>query len=267
MNKVKKQNNIEEKILNKILSEHIEPRPRWGFLIKNVSLWVLGTTTIVFGALSVAATIFVFKNIRWDLYPVTHDNITSFLFDFMPYFWGILLLLFLASSYLLVRKTKKGYRYNMSMISLIVLGTSISLGTIFYIIGFGEMVEESFSNKIPLRHGIMMENRMRFDNPEQGLILGMITMEEGIAFLTNSEGKNLDLIIDHLGTSTIKILSSDNPVRLIGTLQDDKFFVCGVFLGLKQGGQKGFFSLERKSILERNKECESIRPYQRLIQN
>lgn len=267
MNKEKIQNNIEEKILDKISTEHIEPKPRWEFLLKNVYIWTLGTVTIVLGALSVSATIFVLRNIKWELRGATHDTFSAFLFDFVPYLWSLLFILFLTSAYFLVRKTKKGYRYHMTIILFVVLGSSMSLGSIFYIIGFGELIDGGFDNKIPLHQGIRMQNRMLFDNPEQGLLFGKVFVENEKSFITNFKGENMELITAHLGTTTLNTLYSESSVRVIGLIKDDKFFVCGAFLDLRQKGKKGHSILERKFILERNKECEDVRPYQRLLQN
>lgn len=269
MNDINKKNNIEEKILDKISNEKIGPKPKWEFLLKNSYFWILGAITTLLGATSVAASIFVVRNIRWELYLATHDNMFIFAIEFIPYLWIILFGIFLAFSYKLIRKTNHGYKYHLPIIAGVIVLMSVVLGIIFADIGIGEVFDDGFGNRIPLHRGIEMHNQMLWNNPEDGLLVGEIEKMDDKFYLENIKGDRWELVTSHLDQISVDRLESGKIVQVVGMTKDDMFYICGVVPSREEIGSRRMSEefFERKSEVERSKECEDVQPYRRLLKN
>ncbi len=66
-----KKDHLAERVLGRITQEHLAPRPRWEFLLKNYAFWGLGVLAVLFGALAFSATLFEVRNVDWRLAPVS----------------------------------------------------------------------------------------------------------------------------------------------------------------------------------------------------
>ncbi|MFT5180033.1 MAG: hypothetical protein ACI9GH_000331 [Candidatus Paceibacteria bacterium] len=254
MNNDNIQNNIEEDILNKI--EGVEPKPKWEFLLKNTYFWILGGATIIMGSLFVSASIFVFSNIGWAQRQITHESILGFVFESLPFMWIILVVVFVSFTHFLIRKTKHGYKHHIAIIISVVLLSSFALGIAFAAIGMGEILDDDFGEKIPFHKGVKSRSVTIWEDPANGLLGGkVIETEEGVK-LFNEKGEVWNLILDGKDYEDIEFGKVE---RFIGFLKEDSFYVCGV---LSNERPKLF---ERKPEIERSKECEAVKPYQRLL--
>ncbi|MBU1152058.1 hypothetical protein KJ632_04520, partial [Patescibacteria group bacterium] len=97
-------------ILKKIRDQHISPRPRWEFLLKDYTMWVAFGLCVIIGGIASSVTIFRLINSDWDVYERTGHSFASFAFESMPYFWILLFALFVVIAYLNFTHTKKGYK-------------------------------------------------------------------------------------------------------------------------------------------------------------
>ena len=294
MNKENKQKNINinKKVLDTLSEKNICLKPEWEFTLKNSSIWILGIVTIFAGALSISASIFVFKNIQFNAYKATHENILTFFIEFIPVIWIILLILFIFSAHYLVRHTDTGYKYKLWLIILGSLLASFILGVAMYFFGFGQVVDRDFGKHIPYHKNIELRNDQAWNHPEEGLLSGYVILEEEGFLLKDFEGSEWNLIVDEKDLRSNDILNNPNleKVRLVGILESeheegDVFYVCHVMpytiKNPKTFGQKpprdleersgiGFEenferNLERKSDDERSNKCKDVRPYQRLL--
>lgn len=266
MNDQKTKRNIAEGVLEKISEEHLKPKPKWEFILQNTYFWILGITTIILGALSISALLFVFKNIKWEFYEATHNNLFTFMIEFLPYMWIVTFLLLLYFTHCLIRKTKHGYKYHLYIVAGGILSISIILGMIFATFGFGKVIDKNFGNKIPFHHDIEMKNNLLWNNPEKGLLIGNISIFDDEIALISPEGKVWNLITDHLNENDLEILNSEEKIRIIGLIKENSFYVCGVLPSNGMVSEKiGEEIIERKKFLERNKECEGLRPYRKLL--
>ena len=268
MNKENKQKNIEERILDKISKDHIEPKPKWEFLLQNSYFWILGILTISLGALAFSTSIFIFQNIKWEIYKATHNNIFTFTIDFIPFLWVILFIIFIVFTHHIVRKTRNGYKHHMTMVIGLSLFISIALGMFLANVGVGKGVDNNFDGRVPFYHSIEMRNNESWDKPESGLLIGKVTIVGGDFILTSHDEKNWSLLTNEIDEEILINLSNGSLVRIIGFEENEHFHVCGILpedmiIEGKKRGPKLY--LERKGFVERSKECEDVRPYRRLI--
>lgn len=153
------QDHFSERVFERIKDEHVRPRPRWEFLLKNYFFWALGVLAVVFGALAVAAMLFEITNVEWGAGIASGSSLTAFLFEALPFFWAITLALFILIGYLNIRWTNHGYRYSLALIALGAILTSLALGTGLYLLDVGRAVEETVDSHTPFHRSILRHIR------------------------------------------------------------------------------------------------------------
>jgi len=168
--------NLVKKVLDKIKSGGIKPKPKWQFLLKDWLIWLFFVLTIVFGGLAFSATIFLVRINDWDLYgrlPI------PFFLKTLPFFWIIIVLIFIGLAYYNFKHTQSGYRYRFWVIVSAAVFLSFFAGTIFHFLRLGELVEYRFQRAMPFYHNIIMrpsfEHQMdAWSNPERGFLAGQV---------------------------------------------------------------------------------------------
>jgi len=186
---------ISKKIIQVIEDQQLKPKPRWQFLLKNYFLWSLTVITIILGALATGVVLFELTHSQYlDLAP--NFGLAKRLILATPFFWLILLILFIAISYYNVRHTQKGYRYHTYWIVIFSILFSIFLGAIFYVSGGGEKLEDFFYQKIPIYRQIVHRQVRVWQSPEQGRLIGWIISQPEIdSFLLKDFNLNTWMVI------------------------------------------------------------------------
>jgi len=261
MSKENKQKNIEQTVLDEIEQKHLAPKATWWFWLRYGYIWLVSVLMVFVGALAAAATLFVFRTVQWELYEATHDSFFSFLMDVVPVLWITLVVGALIATYYGIRKTKYGYKYNLLFITCTVVASSILLGIVLFHFGFGRVVDRGFGGRIPMHEGIEMSTQRFWDNPQRGLLLGVVSVDDEQGFvITDTRGAAIPLEVQHLSEEQRQLFENGSYTRVIGTTTGEVFYVCGI---LPQKGSPRPF--ERKNLSVRSKECEGILPYQRLL--
>ncbi len=167
--------NLTQKIIEKIEQHKLKPKPKWEFILKEYFVWALATISLIIGSLGFAVVIYMIKNNDWDLYDRVSPSLFSFVFASLPYFWIILLAIFILLVYYIFRQTKAGYKHRIVLIFIFSIVLSILLGTIFYSTGLGAKLERQFDERLPI-YRRLMDTRMRmWDRPkDSGILAGRI---------------------------------------------------------------------------------------------
>lgn len=213
-----------EKVLATIKKEHIKPKSRWEFLLKDYFLWTLFIVSVFVGSISVSVLTFVIKN-EDRLFSVGPENpIKSFLFA-VPYFWLLLLLLFLFLAYLNFRFTKTGYRYNIFKIFVLSIVTSIIFGSVFYYFGISERVEHATYYRFPLYKNMMDHRGEMIFSPEEGHLGGIVVEKEGSDIeVASFDGRIWTVNIEKVDRELRDILEINSRVRFVGRITSEDYF-------------------------------------------
>ncbi|GAB4114904.1 MAG: hypothetical protein Kow00103_09240 [Candidatus Caldatribacteriota bacterium] len=118
--------------------------------------------------------LFIARQLDWDIYRYLDESWLKTFFISLPYLWLILLLIFLGVAYYNFIHTRKGYRWKIFSILCISLITSIILGSIFYVGGFSENLENIFQKKLPYYPQLIYNWEKQWMQPERGLLTGTI---------------------------------------------------------------------------------------------
>ena len=140
-----KNKKISQEVLNKIKDKNIKPKPKWKFLVREYLMWIFFGLAVFVGSLAVSIIIFILTHIGWS----GHMFKLGFLLN-IPYFWILILLIFLFLAYYNFKHTKNGYQYNPYMVVVLSVLISIVLGSVMYGLGQGEKMERMFYKGIPI---------------------------------------------------------------------------------------------------------------------
>jgi hypothetical protein len=143
------------RVLERIVDEHLRPRPRWEFVFQNCFFWGLGALAVILGALAFSAMLFEIVNAHWGLSAIAPSGFFTSFIEAVPFFWVVVLALFIFIGYLNVRRTNHGYRYSLAVIAFGAVMTSIVLGTALYMINFGRSIEEAVDRNTPFHRPVL----------------------------------------------------------------------------------------------------------------
>ncbi len=128
-----------KKIIEEIHERNIKHRPRWYFLIRNISVWTSLVAAVVFGALSISIEESVFE--RGGVHGLLSFDVIRVLFQGASLLWILCTILFVVLAFLNLRFTKEGYRYGPWWIILGIVLLVATFGLLFHQEGIGDRAE------------------------------------------------------------------------------------------------------------------------------
>lgn len=165
---------LSKNILEKIKQEDIKPKSKFGFLAKNYAFWVAAIFSVLIGALTFAAILFILLNQDLMFFMQARGNSLRFILVALPYFWFAIFSVFIVLAYYNVKHVERGYKFSLPIIIGAYFVFTILLGSLFYTFGIGEYTENMFVQNVPF-YGNMVERRqIMWHVPENGLIMGRV---------------------------------------------------------------------------------------------
>ena len=255
---------MSQKILAAIEGDKVTPRPRWYFFMQEGGVWVLGAAATLCGAIAVSATLFVLVTAPLRFQAATHESVIRFWADFLPVIWIIMFVAFIFATDYVVRKTKRGYRYNIVVLTIASALLSIILGYLGFLVGLGEFLERRVGPSIPFYTPISVAVNRAFNQPDRGLLVGTVVQGDQVMLRTqNGSVWNLDLT--QIPEPQRMFINEHSVVSVIGTTTSDQLFIVCMVIPLdKKEVSPEFYSFERKSSELRTNTCKGVRPYERL---
>ncbi len=131
-----------KKIIEEIYERHVTHRPKWYFLMKNISIWAALVAAVAFGALSISIEESVLEK------GIANHSILSFefaqiLFQGASLLWILSAIIFVVLASLNLRLIKEGYRYRALWIVIGVLVMVATFGFLFRQEGIGDRTESA----------------------------------------------------------------------------------------------------------------------------
>jgi hypothetical protein len=208
---------ISQLVLEKLKEKNIKPKARWGFLLKNYSIWALGVICLVVGSLSFAVVFYMFRYNDWEIYQNVNDSLLEFLLITMPYFWILLIGLFIAIVNYNIKHTKHGYKYNIKIILLVTIVSSVVLGGILFKAGVGRAIDNIMLEKAPFYKHVINHRMGMWSNPEKGMLMGEIVgvLDNGFS-LIESNGKIWVVDTNNARIISIVKIEEGEIIKLVG---------------------------------------------------
>lgn len=223
---------LKSSILNRIDEEKVRPCPKLRFVFTNSFFQIASLFSIVIGAVAVAVTIFTSLNVGWEYYEMTHENLTTFIFNIVPYLWIALLLFTVVIGYINVRHTKNGYKYSLPVMLLVMVGTSLAGGVALYAMQVGSQIDNITHSMFPGQYkGAYIAQKEMWQNPERGRLIGVITATGTDDFvLEDMNGDSWTISRAMLKTFDMELAELGREVRLIGLIDHEAKEVLGCVL-------------------------------------
>lgn len=219
--------NLVEDTIEKIRHNQIRPVPKWKHLAKRYGNWMLFGFALLLGGLSFSVSYFLLANLDWDLYRFMHQGKFPFILSILPYFWLILIAIFLTFSLIDIRKSENGYRFSWLRILTITLGIFLMLGIAMSFFGIGRRFDSAISKGVPNygRH-MMVTKETQWMQPVKGLLAGSVLfIGDGEIEIKDLNGKNWKIEIDdktlvRLGAN----IGQGEMIKIIGKeIAEDRF--------------------------------------------
>ncbi len=228
---------LKTQILTRIEKESVCPRSRLFFGSIECGVWALWGLTVLFGALSVAVTLFVVTFQQYSLYEATHASFFAFAVDVLPYLWIILFAAMVLFAVYNLRHTKNGYRYPLWKIVGSSLLVSLAGGSLLHLAGVGF----NFDKQMGLFSKDYQSQEKRelalWQSPQEGRLVGaFLSAEDGVPqplfVLEDVAGVRWATDVSELHELDTYLLSTGKRVRVLGLLEDvnpPTFHACVVF--------------------------------------
>ena len=170
---------LDEDVLARIAELGLKPRPYILFLGRSVVFWSLAGLSVLLGAASFAVVIFAVLDYAQTggrgLDEMPFDDVATAL----PAIWGICCLVFAASAWLSVSRTRRGYRFRPLMVIALAIAISIGLGTTLYVFDAGRNLHEFIAAHIPAYERYTTIPYAEWSRPDLGFLGGQALSIDG----------------------------------------------------------------------------------------
>lgn len=213
------------KILDRIKKEHITPTPRWFFSLKNAAMWLSFLIAVVFGALAFSIILLAVQQTDFTITShLSHTKLELFL-GLLPIIWLTLLLIFLGISMFSIRNSWRGYKFSILRLVTICTFMSISLGTLFFIAGGSQRLENAFALNVFTYESIEERKIQVWSNPVDGYLSGEIIRVNDQTFILEDFNKTQwEVTYTEALLAPIIILEPTEKIKIIGKMRGAKTF-------------------------------------------
>ena len=216
-----------EKIIEKIKSDHVEPTSRWVIRLKNYSFWIIFGLVIFLGMVFFSLAILNILDIRPEFFrPLKLRGFIRFMFTSMPYIWIILSLLAHFSGILAFRKTKRGYRYSVLFVAVMVVLIFSLSGFLMHATKINKRFEKSFEKRMPEKFKELYPSRdKKFSRPEEGMLFGKVKkIDEHFIIISNMRENRIWTVEINKGITIKDVILERDDIIVIGVKKEKGVF-------------------------------------------
>ncbi len=216
-----------EKILKTIKEAKVKPQPKWKFLVKNWSFWIMFGLSLLVGALSFSVMLDLIICHDWDIYFYLHKTFLQYVLLSLPYVWIILLILFLGVAYFHFTHIRGWYRHRVYLVVSASVFLSIICGIFFFFAGFGKTIDRIATRNLPIYGRVKINKENLWNHPEEGLLSGKIIQleNENEFILEDFFGRKWSVLDSGVGLG-VRNIGIGEEVEMIGFREGIDRFVA-----------------------------------------
>lgn len=193
---------LERRVLAEIDKRRLAPRPYAYFLAKRWVFWTLAVIAILLGAVAVAVAIYGVS----DLIATGGKNFDEMpfddIFETLPFVWGAVFAVFVASAYFGLRQTPRNYRYSPAQVIAVVVAAAVAVGSLLAILEVGKLTHQWLLRSSPFYERLIFSREDIWREPDKGYLGGRIVAISGASLaLTDFFGK--DWTVDITGAEIV----------------------------------------------------------------
>jgi len=255
---------IAHKVLEKIKSEKLSPKPRWQFLLKDEFLKVSFIILLIIGGISFSVMFYILFDRDWQFLSRGRLDLVDELLFALPYFWIIVLILFVGVAFYNFRHTQTGYKHKGYLIILISFFGSVLLGFFLFTFGAGQIFDKMLADNFPhFDYRAKYINHM-WGRPQEGMLAGKILeIKDGKLLILNDLGNEIwQVDYNKARIAPHFELKPEELVRIWGDEQENHFIKAKEIFPLEPpcpfrscplGSKSGFEEMKERIIFMRIK--------------
>ena len=243
---------VHDRVLTHIKEQKVTPKPKWRFIARNTLLWTTGVAAVAIGSIACSVMITLIVHHDWHLLLEGGKGMPLIIMRSLPYFWLLLLVLFIAIAHWNLRHTKKGYRYNIATIVVVLVAASVAGGGALQVAKIGTAVDLLLEEQAPF-YGKMLSPRHRtWTEPEEGRMGGIIIeiIDEDEMYIEDMYDEKWYVITESIIVMPTAEYEEEAYIRAIGELASEQEFHAEqlhVVPAERPFGLKGFFHKHMKN--------------------
>lgn len=168
---------ISQKVLEKIKTEKIYPKPEWKFFVYRILIGFFLAIFLMAGALSLGIIFDLFSKFEVERLISRPKGVQIILYS-LPYVWFVLLTIFSVLSVVEFIKTRHGYKYRTKYILLVFIAVMLVFGGLLHIFGFCNDLENYLEKYFPVYNKITETPQRVWFQPENGLLFGIVIVDD-----------------------------------------------------------------------------------------
>lgn len=221
---------LSQSVLDKIKKDHIKPKSKWAFLLKDYVFWGLFAICIIIGGMVASMMIFKLTIHDWEMHKPLGENFFRFHLRALPLFWILLLTGFIFVADYNFKHTKKGYKYSLPLVMIGTILASIILGFALFGAGVAKRMDEKALQHLPFYKEMTLDQRLEdWSQVEKGLIGGeIIKINEDKVEIKSFKGEIWEVNTDMV------------PKEMLDKLEEG--MIIG---GFGKKGEKGMFDADK----------------------
>lgn len=218
--------NNPDKLIDRIKKENIRQVPKWYFQWKKGAVWTSYIFFLLIGSISFSVVLFTIQQSEFALLSHINDSFLELILVLLPILWLILLILFLAGSILSAKNSDKGYKLSFGKWLALSTGLSIVAGTLFFISGGAQWVENSFANQVELYQSVQEKKISIWSQPENGTLSGeVLSADEGQLQIRDFSGSVWTIVLpEEVFIAPRALLEKGQFLKINGTILEDHRF-------------------------------------------
>jgi len=231
---------IKNSVIDKIKKDHIKPKPKWEFLLKDYTLYALFALLLIIGGLTVSVIILNITTNHWDIHKNLGGSFIVFVLKNLPILWIVLFILFAYLTHLNYIHTRKGYKHHPATVITVNFIISILLGFALFGMGMAHKLERGAQEHFNFYRNMTMKEKIdNWMQIDKGLLGGEIIEipEKDLLILKNFREDNWNIDTKKIPPNKKNYLKEGMIIGVIGQKKDDKLFEAerlkpfeGVFL-------------------------------------
>ena len=163
-----------EDVMEKIKREKLKPTARWCFVLKYSMLWIFGFLSVVLGSIAFALVIFTLAHGEIAEYSLFHTSPFGAFLQAVPVLWILCFGIFLVVAYMLIRNTKRGYRFHFWTLVFVSVLCSAVLGSVLHFAGVSRATDRMAGKMFSGYHSVEQKRIDRWMRPGEGRIIGEV---------------------------------------------------------------------------------------------
>lgn len=163
-----------DELYNKISKQKLRQKPKYLFTLKSYFYWFLFICFTLMGGISFSIILFAIQEADFEIMNHLSHSFFEFILGIAPVIWLIFLILFLILAMIGIRNSKKGYKFSNSSIIGFSVSFSILIGTLFFISGGAQYLENAFAVNFTQYKSVEDLKISRWTNPAKGYLSGEI---------------------------------------------------------------------------------------------